>query len=263
MSTPSIEPTRPETLERQAFMALVQAAIKKTAARQPLSDRERRAWTKWEAEEDERRGRRFVSRVPKKTYLLWSGRQTKILHDQADLYGLPLRAATIDVPEVIAWLHDFLAQWKHHLAPLVKGGAIEGQPLGLKEQLLSEQVAIYRMRVKLLEDNLQERHKHLIPRGEVHTLLAQLATVLRAAGDRLQKQFGPDAASILDVALDDYEAALVQLDAKNGEELPPSEHAAAADDRRNPLVDQVGEVAADPPTSPVVRRGARNSRRRT
>jgi hypothetical protein len=113
--------SRPEQLEREAFLARVRSAVAKNQAKQPLSPDELKAWKRFELDEDERRGRRFVAAVPKKVYGEWSGRQTKILHDQADLYGIPLRAPTINLPDVIAWLHDFLARWKHDLAPLVKG----------------------------------------------------------------------------------------------------------------------------------------------
>lgn len=201
-------------------MALVQAAIKKTAAGIALKPIERNAWKKWEADEDARRADRFIGQVPKKTYCLWSGRPTKILHDQADLYGVPLRGTTIDVPQVIAWVHDFLARWKHDLAPLVKGDGAEigGEP-GLKEQLLREQVDLYRRRNRLLEDQLELNSQTLVPRGEIHALHLQLAKILRAAGERLQKQFGDQAASILNIALDDFENRIMELVEPKTEEL--------------------------------------------
>lgn len=226
------EPTRPEQLEREAFLAVVKSAIAKNQAKQPLTPKERRAWQRWEADEDQRRGQRFVAAVPKKVYCDWSGRPTKILHDQCDLYGVPLRGATINVPDVIRWLHEFFAEHKHALAPLVKGLQATGEPLTAKEQLLREQVDLYRKKNELLEDQLAERRSQLIPRGEVHSLHLQLATVLRAAGERLAKQFGAEAASILTVALDDFDALINQLAApKDDEHASPSGDAPAANAR--------------------------------
>lgn len=204
-------PSKPEQLEREAFLATVKTAIAKNAAGQPLTPKERNAWKRFELEEDERRGRRFCAAVPKRVYTEFAGTQQKVLNEQHDLYGVPLRAPTIDLAAVIAWLHAFLAKYKHDLAPLVKGGPSEGRPATLKESLLKEQVDLYRKKNELLEDQLAQRHNDLIPRAELHKLHVHLATVLRGAGERLQKQFGDEAASILSVALDDFEAILAQL----------------------------------------------------
>ena len=38
-----------------------------------------------------------------------SGRQTKVLNEQADRYGLPLGGPVIDLPKLARALHDFLA----------------------------------------------------------------------------------------------------------------------------------------------------------
>jgi hypothetical protein len=38
-----------------------------------------------------------------------SGRQTKVIHEQAVLYGIPFGGAAINLSEVVRSLHDFLA----------------------------------------------------------------------------------------------------------------------------------------------------------
>lgn len=208
-------PSRPQQLEREAFLAVVKAAMAKNAAGKPLAPKERNAWKRWELEEDERRGRRFIAAVPKKLYADWAGSQQKVLIEQENLFGIPLRGATVDVPAVIAWLHEFLRRYKFDLAPLVKGGPSGDRQPTLKEALLKEQVDLYRKKNELLEDQLAQRHRDLVPIAEVHKLHIQLATVLRGAGERLQKQFGDGAASILAVALDDFDAILDQLSARS------------------------------------------------
>src|SRR5262245_23530046 len=100
--------SEPSKAARQAFVALVQAAMTKHAAKQPLTPKETKAWAKWEAEEDERRGMRWLAAVPKKIYCSLVGRQHKVVNDQADAFGIPLRGATINVLDVVKWLHDFL-----------------------------------------------------------------------------------------------------------------------------------------------------------
>jgi hypothetical protein len=197
-------------IQRQQQMKLVQSAMAKHQARQELTKQEATAWARWEGEEDERRGRRYLAAMPKKAYCDFSGRQVKILHDQADLYGIPLRGATVHVSELLAWVHDFLAKYKHQLAPLVKGGTSDGGEPGLEEQLLREQVDLYRKKNVMLEEKIQQEQERTLPREEVHTLHAHLAKILRGAGEQLHKQFGENAAAILNVALMDFESALEQ-----------------------------------------------------
>ena len=48
--------------------------------------------------------------VTKGTWVKWSGRQHKTLGEQAARYGVPIGGATISLPEVARWLHDFLAR---------------------------------------------------------------------------------------------------------------------------------------------------------
>lgn len=48
-----------------------------------------------------------------------------------------------------------------------------------------------------------EREKTLLPRGDVHDGLSRLAHILRQAGETLQRQFGAEAAAVLNEALDD------------------------------------------------------------
>lgn len=191
-------------------MAFVQQALRKRVAGEPLTPKEEAAIARAEAEEDERRGMRFISAITKKKYGEWSGRHQKVLNEQARLYGMPVGGATINVPDVIGWMHDFLVKWRRELAPLVKGiAADEGG--GLKEEMQREQIAMLKRRNRLLENKCQQNDNSLIDRGEIHAMQQQLAKVLRSAGERLQKQFGDEAASILTAALDDFEHTITEL----------------------------------------------------
>lgn len=209
------EPSKPKAAERQAFVALVQSAMRKHQLKQPLTPKENRAWARWEAEEDERRGMRFITALPKKIYCSIVGRQPKVVNDQADTFGIPLRGATVNLVEVAKWIHDFFAQHKHDLPKIIRGEAGAHTP---KEQLILEQIEVYRRRVILLENKIDVDAQNLLPRSEVHELLAELAMIIRSAGERLEKQHGPQAASIMDVALKDYDSKLERLAApKSGD----------------------------------------------
>jgi hypothetical protein len=213
----------------RADLDLVKSAIAKKQLGRELSKSERRALVRYDAEQDERRGRRFIAAVPKKTYCEFAGRQTKVLHEQADAYGIPLRGATIDLAAVIRWLHDFLAEHKYALPAIVSG---EDGATSPRDKLTLEQIEVYKRRVVLLEQKIAREEAMLIPRHEIHELLVQLAKVLRGAGERLHKQYGEQAASILDAALSDYESTIMQLavESKSDENAPPLKHGATADD---------------------------------
>jgi len=60
-------------------------------------------------------------------------------------------------------------------------------------------------RTEMLEIDLEVRRGSLIPREEIAQLLSRLAGVLRPAGEKLQRQHGPDAGAIYNEAIDEVE----------------------------------------------------------
>ena len=60
-------------------------------------------------------------------------------------------------------------------------------------------------RATLAELDLAKRQGQLLGRNEVHEMLGRVASILRGAGDMLQREFGPEAHRVLDEALDDAE----------------------------------------------------------
>lgn len=126
-----------------------------------------------------------------------SGRQAKVLIEQAERYGIPFGGAVIDLTKVVPALHNFFADNAAKLAknddPLMQGS---GSPA--LEDYRRERAAIARL------DRL-EREGQLIPREQSRQALGQGAAILRAAGETLQRQFGPEAAQILHEALDDFQ----------------------------------------------------------
>jgi len=193
-------------------MALVQSAIKKHRAGQKLSRQETTAWKRFEREEDQRRGLRFVETVPKSLYCEWSGRQTKILHDEADLYGMPLRGSTINLPELIRWLHNFLAQHKHELPGLVKEGAAgDGHTLSLKEQLNQEKLTAARLQNEDRAMMQAVKKRQLVPTEVLHEKLGLMGKMLRSCGEQLYKRHGQEAGDVLSATLENFLILLDEL----------------------------------------------------
>jgi hypothetical protein len=101
----------------------------------------------------------------------------------------------VDLPKVVRAIHEFFADNAVKLArdddPLMQGS---GSPA--LERYREERAAMARW------DRL-EREGVLLPRDQVREALGRWASIIRAAGDALQRQFGPAAAEILFEALDD------------------------------------------------------------
>lgn len=68
-----------------------------------------------------------------------------------------------------------------------------------------------RERVKLARLEREERDGTLGRRDDMRRGLAQLAEILRGAGERLQREYGRECHELLEEALDDYDRQLVDL----------------------------------------------------
>lgn len=139
--------------------------------------------------------------IPQKHWVEMSGRQAKVLNDQGKRYGLPIDCAVIDLPEFVRAFHDFLAVHARRLARsigTVTDPMAEPQEPEALELLREEQFKMARL------DRLA-KERSLLAREDVHAGLGRIASLLRGAGEQLQKKFGPDAAEILNATLDDCE----------------------------------------------------------
>lgn len=178
---------------------VIAGALKKImdGQRESLSREERAAVRRHEKEKEERLRWQFYNSIPQKHWRQMSGRQTKVLNEQAERHGIPFGGATISLPAVVRAMHDFLADNKYRLIrdedPLMVGGASPAL-----ERYREERASLARL-------DRREREMELLPRDEVRQSLAKMAAVLRVAGETLQRQYGQAAADILNEALDDTE----------------------------------------------------------
>jgi hypothetical protein len=185
------QPSASEVAERQILLA----ASEKLKAHRVLTAREQSAVKRWEKEKEERLRWEYYSAIPQKHWLKMSGRQAKVVNEQAVRYGLPFAGATIDLRRLAHALHDFLAANAIKLSreddPLLEGGATPAL-----ERYREERATLARL-------DRMEREKQLIPRDGVRQALGKIAGILRAAGESLQRQYGQQAKDLLDEALDD------------------------------------------------------------
>jgi len=106
----------PMTASAQLDQQLAREAMKKALAGQSLTAREREALKRHEKQKEEKLRWAYYRSIPLKHWRTMSGRQTKVLKEQAALYGIPFAGATISLPDVVRAIHDFLARNAQKLA---------------------------------------------------------------------------------------------------------------------------------------------------
>lgn len=149
-------------------------------------------------EEEQRWG--FYRAIPQRHWREMSGRQTKVLHEQAERYGIPFGGASICLPDVVRAVHELLAK---HGRKLLAGN---GEDDPLLAGPVSPALERYRAARADREELAYERDLgKWMERDKVHEALAKLAKLLRDAGDALQRQHGQDALAILQESLADFD----------------------------------------------------------
>lgn len=176
---------------------VVARAYRKVTNKQELTHEERRALKRYEKQKEERLRRKYYGDIPQRHWREMSGRQTKVLKEQAARYGIPFGGPTVNLPAVVRALHDFLADNAIKLARADEQ-LLQGPNSPALERFRDE-------RAKIAKLDREERERQLVSRDEVRQNLARIATILRGAGDTLQRQFGPEAVAILYEALEDAE----------------------------------------------------------
>lgn len=174
---------------------LVARAYRKVMAREELTRRERDALKRHEKQKEERLRWEYYRSIPQKHWREMSGRQTKVLNEQAARYNIPFGGRTIDLPAVARALHDFLADNAQKLSR-EDDELLQGSNSPALERYREERALLARY-------DRMARERGLLPRDEVRQALGRIAAILRGAGDTLQRQFGQGAADILHEALDD------------------------------------------------------------
>ena len=192
-----INSTAPQSADAASRLdgELVARAYRKVMDRQELTQSERNALKRHEKDKEERLRWQYYRSIRQKHWRQMSGRQTKVINEQAARYGIPFGGAKIDLPAVIRAMHDFLADNAVKLARN-EDDLLAGPGSPALERYREERAAIARL------DRL-EREGALVSRDEVRTSFGRVAAILRTAGDALQRQFGPAAVEVLYEALED------------------------------------------------------------
>ncbi len=127
------QPHQPADAAARVDSDLVARAYRKVMDRQELTKPERAALKRHEREKEERLRWQYYGSIPQKHWRQMSGRQAKVINEQAERYGIPFGGPSINLPAVVRALHDFLADNAHKLAreddPLMQGSGSSGRSL--------------------------------------------------------------------------------------------------------------------------------------
>jgi hypothetical protein len=188
-----------------ADQRLAAAALKKQRAGQKPTREEGAALRRVQRLRDEQLRSEHYRAIRKREWQGWSGRQQKVLNEQAARYGIPIGAATIDLPAVVRWLHEFLAENARRLAA---GDDDDPALAGVSSPGLER----YRLaRAKREELFLRRDLGAWLPRDQVRAGFAPFAAIIRRCGERLGRKYGREAQQILDEHLDRAAEALNRL----------------------------------------------------
>lgn len=222
-------PGRPKSASEQLDERQAAAALEKRRSGRTPTRAEAAALKRVEKRRDEQLREFHYATIPQKTWREMSGRQAKVLQEQAERTGIPFNRSEINLADVVRALHDFLAAKKHLLWK-------PGDPEEDVAMLGESSPALERWREeKYLLAQLErlEKQKQLFPRHVVHEALVRLATILRSAGEQLQK-VSPDAGDALNESLDDCDRAIAELFRLANDDQPNNHPHPAGDDAAGP-----------------------------
>ncbi len=174
---------------------LAARVLEKRRRGEPPKREEVRALRRIEKAREGRTRWEFYGSIPQKHWLEMSGRQAKQLAEQHARYGLPW-GKTIDLSTMLRAWYEFLARNARKLA-----AADDEDPLlaGVSSPWLES----YRKeRTLLARIERREKQRQVLPLDEVHEALNRIAAILRTAGETLARVCGPEAAEILNEALE-------------------------------------------------------------
>ena len=135
--------------------------------------------------------------MPKRDYVAMSGRQHKVLDEQAARYDLPLLGESVVLFALLKRFHDLFAEGRFRTDDDLDD---ETQQTPNLEKLRGEKYRLAKL------DRL-ERQRQLLPRRLVRELLGFNAAKLRNLGEQLQRRFGPEALDALNDTIDEIARA--------------------------------------------------------
>lgn len=197
MQPKTAEEIGPKPLDR-SVVRRAKAAEKLEAQGKKLDHQQKRDLRRYRDHQEQIDQVEFLLNLPKGLYAKLSGRQHKILNEQAERHGLPISGPTINLAHVLTEFHNQIARSEPPRGgddPADGDDLLDGEP--------SDGLERYRMaRAKEAEVKLAVLTGGLVDIAEVRSSFESAASHLADARTELARMFGESAASILDLALE-------------------------------------------------------------
>ena len=169
------------TKKRAAPEADIESLLRRHAAGEKLTVRDKRRVTRFRKEVLPGLIAEYLQGIPKGEYEAMAGRARQVLDSQAERWGLPFSGETVDLAAVIRAFHDFVG--KH------------GQAIRAAERMKSETKDISKAKFRLYlakakrEELAYDRDRAvLVPMDVVEEVLVDMAGVLRRLGGWFSKR---------------------------------------------------------------------------
>lgn len=158
---------------------------------------------------DEKKKWALYRAIPQADWCKLSGRQRKVVRDQARKLNLPMGAESIDLAVLLPALHDLFSR--------IDAGMVNGPSADDAEGRLKMAKA------EIAELQLAERTGRVVSRAAVQQCYAVIGHSLRKAAELLGKHHGPEAQRILEERLDHAQSlldAILEAATLEGEDDP-------------------------------------------
>ena len=194
-----------------------------------LTREEKATARKAEKEQEEKQRWLYYASIPAKHWRTMSGRQAKVINEQAIRYGIPFDGAAINLAKVVRGIHNFLADNAHILSR--KEADVER---------LAEDEAIERedrrLRLRQRKMDFDKARGKLIDSEVATAEVARLAHGLRQFGETLAKEEGGEERrrQLVELLEEWGQVAVAKLDAAQESEALVSEGANDGGDDFNP-----------------------------
>lgn len=209
-SAPALPAPPPDPIEAPGITAadrhLASVALSKIKRGESPSRDENAALRRVQLAVDDKKKWSLYRAIPQADWCKLSGRQRKVIRDQARKLNLPMGAESIDLAVLLPALHDLFSRLD---AGMVNGHAADDADARLKMA-----------KAEIAELQLAERSGRLVSRAAVQQCYAVIAHSMRKAAEVLGRHHGPEAQRILDERLDHAQSLLdaIMESARAGDE---------------------------------------------
>lgn len=166
-----------ERAETSSDRELALSALQKRRAGRKPTASAAAALRRYEQQQEEETRWRHYETIPKRHYCEMSGRQVKILNEQARQYGAPIGGPIINLREHLKWLHDWLAKNAFIFAAAQQGGDGSMASRYLRAKVFEREAVAEGARLRVDRDK-----REVVGRGEYE---AGLLAVVRLAVDSI------------------------------------------------------------------------------